>query len=180
MFKKAKLLLLGAAALVSLVGCGESQKEVCSPDDEFCQNENPTVQGFEMYVIGSHWNSWDPATIKSAEGCAFAKQSDGTYIWSATITQEMVDAWCGFKFIADNSWGSQYGMEDVNYNKSNDAFKEMVGEKSNYVKGTSDRSNIEIKKAGTVEVVFDPANFESEQTTATTYTNKFAVTFTVA
>lgn len=179
MLKKAKLLLIGAAALVSLVGCG-TKTETCTDEDEFCQNDNPTIQGIEMYVVGSHWNSWDPSTIKDAEGCSFKKQSDGTYTWSATITQEMVDAWCGFKFIADNSWSSQYGMEDVNYEKSNDAFKEMVGEKENFKEDTKNRSNVVVTKAGTIEIEYDPTNFTSEQTSATTYTNKFAVTFTAA
>lgn len=179
MFKKAKLLLLGAAALVSLVGCGQSQDHSGS-EDEFDQNDSE-FDGFEMYVVGSHWNSWTPATIKEAEGCKFEKQ-EGTavQVWTATITQEMVDAWCGFKFISDSSWSSQFGMEDVNYDKSNQEFIDMVGAKENFHEGTSNRNNIVVTKPGTIKVEYDPLNYDAVETTLTTYTNKFAVTFTAS
>lgn len=179
MLKKAKLLLIGAAALVCLVGCGKTEDHSGS-EDEFDQNQNE-FDGFEMYVVGQYWNNWTPATIKEAEGCKFQKQ-EGTavQVWTATITQEMVDAWCGFKFISDSSWSSQFGMEDVNFDKSNQEFKDMVGAKEDYKEGTNNRSNIEIKKAGTIKVEYDPLNYDATETSATTYTNKFAVTFTAS
>lgn len=184
MFKKVNMLLCAAASLFLVASCGESKPS--TGDDDFDQNDNPTVQGFEMYVIGSHWNSWTPATIKEAEGCAFKKDSSsGLYTIDFEVTQDMIDAWCGFKFIADNSWTSQYGMEDLNWEKCNDTFKEQFKNedgsqktKKDWKEGTSNRSNVVMTTPGKVHIEYNPANFESEEANSTTYTNKFVITLT--
>ena len=69
MFKKrnllAALLLLSTAG--GLVACGETSSEP-TVDNEFEQNTDESMfEEASMYVIGSHWNNWDPATIKEAE-----------------------------------------------------------------------------------------------------------------
>ena len=77
MFKKrnllAALLLLSTAG--GLVACGETSSEP-TVDNEFEQNTDESMfEEASMYVIGSHWNNWDPATIKEAEGCTFTKSA---------------------------------------------------------------------------------------------------------
>ena len=59
MFKMKKILLVGGALLL-LAGCSKPA------EPEFEQNEDPIVEGFTMYIIGSHWNNWDTKTIKEA------------------------------------------------------------------------------------------------------------------
>jgi hypothetical protein len=100
----------------------------------------------------------------------------------------MIDAWCGFKFIAGPSWGAQYGMEDVDFSKSNDAFKnQYVDEEGNvkpktaWAEGTGNRSNVEAKVPGTFHIEYYFLNFESETLeNGNTHSNKFVITFTPA
>ena len=47
MFKMKKILLVGGALLL-LAGCSKPA------EPEFEQNEDPIVEGFTMYMIGSH------------------------------------------------------------------------------------------------------------------------------
>ncbi len=181
MFKKVKALLCGTAALLMLVGCGGGSSD---GSDDFDQNTDPHGQGITMYVIGSHFNSWTPDTIKDNKDCAFVKDSStGLYTIDLTITQEMIDAWCGFKFIATNSWSEQYGMEDLNWEACNAKFKEQYKNedgsqktKEAWHEGASNRSNVEAKTPGKFHIEYNPANFETETIEGVTCTKKFTIT----
>ena len=90
----------------------------------------------------------------------------------------LADDYCGFKFIASNSWTSQYGMEDINWEKSNKAFTDQFeGGKYAFKEGTSNRSNIAPKLAGTYHVEFYALDFTAENKNSTVYTNKFVITY---
>ena len=177
-----KKLLLGALAVLgttaALIGC--------STEPEFEQNTSSyEVPEETMYIIGSHWNSWTPATIAEAEpSCRFTRSAEDPNIYEidVTVTQAMIDAWCGFKFIAGNSWSVQFGMEDVDFENSNAAFRAAHGNKEDYKKGSSDRSNIEVKTPGTYHIEYNPFNFASVETDngAGNYTCKFVIEFTPA
>ena len=67
MFKMKKILLVGGA-LFLLAGCTPAEPE-------FEQNEDPIVEGFSMYIIGSHWNKWKPESIKEADSHMMKKQN---------------------------------------------------------------------------------------------------------
>ena len=172
MFKMKKILLVGGALLL-LAGCSKPA------EPEFEQNEDPVIEGFSMYIIGSHWNNWDTKTIKEANpSCAFTyDEKTKLYVYDATITEEMLTGWVGFKFISSNSWDSQYGMEDVDYSICNDTFKTMVGDKAQYTKGASDRSNIVATVAGTYHITYNPADFRSDTLdNGNTHSYKFGIT----
>jgi len=174
MFKRTKSLFCGIAAILLLAGCGGQPS---TGDDDFDQNNKPQGQGFEMYVIGSNWNSWNPDTIKEAAGCAFKKDaSTGVYTIDLTITDEMAGK-AEFKFIATNSWNDQYGMEDVNWEASNDAFKNQYPGKTkhDWHEGTSNRSNIKVVTSGSWHIEYNPANFTGEEFEGVPYANKFTI-----
>ncbi|MDY4158646.1 MAG: hypothetical protein SOY02_00095 [Candidatus Onthovivens sp.] len=168
MFKMKKILLVGGALLL-LAGCSEP---------EFEQNEDPIVEGFSMYIVGSHWNNWEPSTIKEANpSCAFTyDEATKLYVYDATVTADMLKGWVGFKFISGNSWDSQYGMEDIDYSICNDTFTTMVGVKAQYKEGAKNRSNIVAKVAGTYHITYNPADFRSDTIKdGVTHTYKFGI-----
>lgn len=170
MFKMKKILLVGGA-LFLLAGCTPAEPE-------FEQNEDPVIEGFSMYIIGSHWNKWKPESIKEADpSCAFTyDEATKLYVYDATITDEMVKGEIAFKFISSNAWASQYGMEDIDYSICNDTFKTMVGDKAKYTKGASDRSNIVATVAGTYHITYNPADFRSDTIKdGVTHTYKFGI-----
>lgn len=189
---KAKKFFAGLLTLLCLATLLVS----CGP--EFEQNTDEIPANINMYIIGSHWNSWDPGTIEKANpSCAFVVDPESSglevkYTYTITVTQAMIDAWCGFKFIATPGWESQFGMEDVDYSKSNEAFiKEVVGDKNNdgkcdindkytFKEGTSNRNNVVATKPGTYVIEYYPYNFSSETVNGVLYQNKFAVLFTPA
>lgn len=182
--------LLGLFALVS---CGEEE----APADEFEQNEETFVPDINMWVVGSHWNSWDPTTLDKANpSCAFVKDetSEGLntkYTYTLTVDQAMIDAWCGFKMVGALGWSPQYGMEDVDFEKSNQAFLDMVGDKNEdgvcdakdkyaFAEGVSNRNNIVVTAPGTLVIEYYPYNFAAEEVEGVPYSCKFVVTFTPA
>ena len=166
--------------------------------DEFDQNENEFVPENNMWIIGSHFNSWDPATIDQANpSCKFVKDEassglDTKYVYTVVVTQDMIDSWCGFKFIAQNDWSpAQFGMEDVDFEKSNEAFLNMIGDvnedgkvdaqdKYFFHEGTSNRNNVVITAPGTYVIEYYPYNFASEEVGGVPYSCKFAIQFTPA
>lgn len=155
--KITKLLLLplcAAAVLGAAVGCGGTSS---SSEDEFDVNSNPVRDNFDMWIVGSDWANWTPEDVGKEQ--QFERQSDGTYKYTVTITTEKDESWWGFKFIAGNTWTSQFGMEDIDYEKCNDAFKELVKTttvteddtdgvttyeeyKAKWKEGTGNRSNV--------------------------------------
>ena len=196
-----KKVLLAALVMASVSGGLMSCNEVTptptptpvepSVDNEFEQNTDTSqFEAATMYVIGSHWNSWDTATIETAEGCAFTASATipNCLEIDVVITPEMlVNAeggynFTGFKFIAGPSWNIQYGMEDIDWAKSNDAFKALFANgKDAFKEGTSNRSNVEPKAAGTYHIEYYPLNFESTTLdNGNTHSNKFVVTYTPA
>ncbi len=198
--KITKLLLLplcAAAVLGAAVGCGGTTS---SSEDEFDVNSSPTRENFDMWIVGSDWASWTPAEV--GEEQQFERQSDGSYKYTVTITTEKDESWWGFKFIASNTWTTQFGMEDIDYEKCNDEFKALVKTtngintyeeyKAKWKEGTGNRSNVSFCQhqaadetydhagAGTYEIIYNPANFESEEANSTTYSHKFVINFTQA
>ena len=180
MFNKKALLaaalLLGTAG--GLVACGE--EPATSIKDEFVQNESE-FEGYTMYVIGSDWNSWNVATVNENAACTFTKSATKPNVFEITleVTEAMVKAGCGFKFVASNSWTSQYGMEDINFEASNKGFTDQFKDgKYAFKEGTGNRSNISPKLAGTYHVEFHALDFTAEDKNQTTYTNKFVITYT--
>lgn len=203
--KITKLLLLplcAAAVLGAAVGCGGTSSE-----DEFDVNSNPVRDNFDMWIVGSDWANWEPKDVGKEQ--QFERQSDGTYKYTVTITTERDESWWGFKFIAGNTWTSQFGMEDIDYEKCNDAFKQLVKTttiteddtdgvttyeeyKAKWKEGTGNRSNVSFCQhkaadetydhagAGTYDIIYNPSNFESVEANSTTYSHKFVINFTKA
>ena len=187
--KKYLLATLVLASVSGLVACGEptASEEPSTPvvDDEFEQNTDTSLfEAASMYVIGSHWNNWDTATIETAEGCAFTASATipNCLEIDVVVTAEMLTGWVGFKFIAGPSWSIQYGMEDVDFTKSNAAFTSQFPDgKGVFTEGTSNRNNVCPTQAGTYHIEYYPLNFESTTIdNGNTHSNKFVVTFTAA
>ncbi len=199
--KITKLLLLplcAAAVLGAAVGCGGTS----SSEPEFDVNSNPTVEGFDMWVVGSAWASWEPKNVN--DSLKFSKSNGSAALtYTVTITNAADEAYWGFKFIGQKSWSpSQYGMEDIDYENCNEAFKTLVKDyynvknyteyKAKWHEGTSNRSNVQFGEnkdasgafthlgAGTYKITYNPANFDSVDENDTTYSHKFVVEFTKA
>lgn len=180
----AAVLLLGTAG--GLASCGE---------EEFEQNTGEYVAPEEtMYVVGSHWNGWwGEANVAAgpAEGTAFTRSTEDSnvYEYDLVITSEMASGWVGFKFTASAGWGTQYGMEDVDYAGCNQAFLDIIAKpnKNDLTGPSSNRSNIEFKNGGaeivgTYHIEYRPFNFASTAVDngAGTYGEKFTIEFTPA
>lgn len=185
MFNKKALLLVGCAFL--LVGCGGAAAD---EGMDYEQNTNPEIVESEMYIIGSHWNNWDPASIKEANpSCKFVKNEEGLYEYTATVTADMAGAWVGFKFIGTNSWNQQYGAEDIDIDACNDAYKTLIGytDRAGYEainkEGVSNRTNvinttIDASYVGTYLITYNPFDFRSSGDLP--YGYKFVIDFTPA
>ena len=187
-------LLLGLFTLAACAPKTDLPDIPAAEDGEFDQNEETYVPDIHMWVVGSHWNSWDPTTLTDAQ--AFVKDEnsaglDTKYVYTLTVTQDMIDAWCGFKMVGAYGWSPQYGMEDVDFEKSNQAFLDMVGDKNEdgvcdakdkylFTEGTSNRNNIVVTKPGTLVIEYYPYNFASEEVDGVPYACKFVVNFTPA
>ena len=199
--KKLFIGLFVLLGLFTLASCGQEDKAdtnlpdiPAAEDGEFDQNEETYVPDINMWVVGSHWNSWDPNTLGAEQ--AFVKDEtsaglDTKYTYSLTVTQDMIDAWCGFKMVGALGWSPQYGMEDVDFEKSNQAFLDMVGDENEdgvcdkndkyfFHEGTSNRNNIVVTVPGTLVIEYYPYNFASETVNDVPYACKFVVTFTPA
>ena len=198
--KKLFIGLFVLLGLFSLVSCGSddegnTETPVVTPDDgEFEQNPETFIPDIKMWIVGSHWQSWTPGNLTDAE--AFVKDEtsaglDTKYTYTVVVTQEMIDAWCGFKMVGALGWSPQYGMEDVDFEKSNQAFLDMVGDvnedgvcdkndKYFFHEGTSNRNNIVVTTPGTLVIEYYPYNFASETVNDVPYACKFVVTFTPA
>ena len=194
--KKLIAFVFAAFAVLGLVSCGKQD----NPTDDFGQNNDEFVANIEVFIVGSHWNSWTPDYDKISvanPSCKFVKDEKSVgletkYVYTATVTQEMIDAWCGFKFVSISGWGTQWGMEDIDFEKSNEAFlKQIVGDadkngtidkndKYAYHEGTSNRNNVVATKPGTYVIEYYPYNFASETVNDVPYSCKFAVQFTPA
>lgn len=170
----AAVLLLGTAG--GLVACGQDT------GNDFEQNTDESqFEEASMYVIGSHWNNWSESTILEAEGCAFTKSATipNCLEIDIVVTDAMLEGWVGFKFIASNSWTAQYGMEDIDWTKSNEAFTSQYPDgKDAFTEGSSNRSNICPTKAGTYHVEFYPLNFDNiPLANGNSHSNKFVITY---
>ena len=180
--------VLGAATL-TLASCGQK--------DEFDQNTENIPAKINMYIVGSHWNNWNPSTIADTADFTFMLDENSSglnnkYVYTANVTAENVAAWCGFKFVGATGWEPQYGMEDVDFSKCNEAFlTQVVGDKNNdgkvdvkdkytFREGTSNRNNIVATVPGTYVIEYYPYNFTSETVDGVLYQNKFVITFTPA
>ncbi len=181
MFNKTKVLLCSLAVLggLGLVACNQQPDE----RDSFEQNTNKFEANEEMYIIGSHWHGWDNIkTIKEANpSCRFTRVTSNEYTFDAVVTADMVanGANAEFKFIASNSWNVQYGMEDVDFDECNAAFKALFPDKTkeSWNQGSSNRSNVTVNKAGTYHISYDPYNFKTDDAGRSF---KFVIDFTAA
>ena len=192
MFKMRTLLVLGAAFV--LVGCNQPQQKAADEGMDYDQKTNPDVTPFEMYLVGSV-TDWDPAKVAGElkEQTQFHK-IEGSAKLEYTLT--VPDAsWVGFKFIAAGSWSEQYGVEDIDIEHCNDAFKEVIGFgegktyadldafRLHYKAPTSNRSNVggddfHLAAGSTVKITYDPLDFRSDSANDTTYTYKFVLDYT--
>jgi len=185
MIQKKSVAVALAAGLMALCACGSTKK---SSDDEFVVNSNKFEFTAEMYIIGSHWNGWDPKTIKEANpSCAFThvEGSKTKLEYTALVTAEMVASEGGvaFKFIASNSWSVQYGMEDVDLDSCNDAFKKLYEGKTHedFKEGSSNRTNVlngtNAAFVGSYHIVYNAIDFRSNDVGGS---YKFVIDFTPA
>ena len=190
--KKLFIGLFVLLGLFTLASCGEDKEEVNA--GEFEQNQEEYVPEINMWVVGSHWNSWDPTTLTDAYAFVKDETTSGLnvkFTFTVEVTQEMIDSWCGFKMVGALGWNPQYGMEDVDYSKCNQAFIDMIGDKNEdgvcdakdkyaFKEGTSNRNNIVVTAPGTLVIEYYPYNFASENVDGVDYSCKFAVQFTPA
>lgn len=192
MFKTKKIALVGLsmAALIggSLVGCGSETVE-----PEFEQNTSVQTEGFKLAVVGSQWKNWNPKEAFESADLNFTKQSSGLFTYTVTITSEIASGWWGFKFVGQADWNpAQYGLEDIDFDSCNAAFKKLVTDKNSdvtdatsyYAKfkgGSSNRTNISSdaldSKAGAFDITYNPANFWSDEDG---HSHKIVVNFTAA
>lgn len=189
MFNKKLLLILASSML--LVACGTKPAASSGDGQDYEQATSTDASGYSMYIVGSSWNSWNPDNIEEQANCKFQKEASGKLSYDAVITTGMIDSWQGFKFIAHNGWGEQYGVEDIDIEKCNAAFQAVMGVatheelEATFTSPTSNRSNVvgatvTASHVGTYHIEFDPTNFDSKETDKTTYTYKFVVNFTAA
>lgn len=196
--KKLLVFALSALAVAGLASCGNNTR-VDDPND-FDQNKEEIKADIQVFIVGSHWNSWTPDYDKISvanPSCKFVldETSSGLntkYTFTATVTQEMIDAWCGFKFVGTMGWSSQWGMEDIDFAKCNKDFLEKVvgdlnedgkcdeNDKYTFKEGTSNRNNVVATAPGTYVIEYYPYNFASETKNDVPYSYKFAVQFTPA
>lgn len=187
MLKKG-LALFGAVLMLASVSACDSGTKWEQNSNSFEKPENA------MYIIGSSWNSWAPDTIKEANpSCKFSDVADSeTKVFTVEITEELNKAWWGFKFISSNAWADQYGAEDVDFEKCNDAFKALFKNEDGtlmtyadyqvkFAEGKSNRSNISLSGVegcvGTYKITYDPYNFETITGAKTEYSHKFVIDF---
>lgn len=187
MFKK-RMVIIGLAALASLGMAG------CNKGDELdFERVSVEPESFDMWVVGSAWANWTPANVSDTE--KFTRNADGLMEYTVTVDHS---GWWGFKFISTKAWSAQYGMEDVDYEKCNQAFKDELTAldatvvdytsfKAKYKEGTGNRSNVSLydeKKEnvgnGTYKITYDPTNFETIDENDTTYSHKFVIEYTKA
>lgn len=170
MFNKTKVLLCSLAVLggLGLVACNQQPDE----RDSFEQNSTSFV-GYEMYIVGNGWNNWGVDTIKEANpSCKFTKVNSTEFTFDAVVTADMVTGnddkgnpkKAEFKFVASNSWSEQYGMEDVDFDACNKAFKDLFpGKTKESWKGASNnRTNVAVDQAGTFHIKYNPLDFRAD------------------
>lgn len=184
MIQKKSVALAFAASLMALCACGSNQAK--KTDDEFEVNSNHFEFSAEMYIVGSGWNNWDPKTIKEANpSCAFThvEGSKTKLEYTAVVTAEMAAGYVGFKFIESNKWDVQYGMEDVDLDSCNDAFKKLYEGKTHedFKEGSNNRTNIlngtNAAFEGSYHIVYNPIDFRSNDVGGS---YKFVIDFTPA
>ena len=125
-------------------------------------------------------------TIKEANpSCAFThvEGSKTKLEYTAVVTAEMAAGYVGFKFIESNKWDVQYGMEDVDLDSCNDAFKKLYEGKTHedFKEGSKNRTNIlngtNAAFEGSYHIVYNPIDFRSNDVGGS---YKFVIDFTPA
>lgn len=189
MFKLRTLAVLGAALM--LVGCNQPANNKAADDGmDYDQETDPVVKPFEMYIVGSHW-TWTPAEVVAdkKELCQFSKvEGTAKLKYEFDVTKAMVDEWFGFKFVAAGSWAEQYGLEDLDIESCNAAFKELVGYtdldtfRAAHKEGKGNRSNVTPSghaEGGHFVITYDPLDFRTATTEAGgEYTYHFVIDYT--
>lgn len=181
MFKKRALVVLLAAGL--LAGCNQPKTDGM----DYEQATDVPTSPYEMYVVGSHFNSWTPDTIKATDNFKFQPVTGTSKLsYEITITQAMHDEWFGFKFIESNSWSVQYGMEDVDIENCNQAFKTLIGfttveaYRETYKEGKGNRSNVapassSLTVGAKLNITYDPFDYRADGD----YTYHFVIDYNV-
>ena len=147
------------------------------------------ISDSEIYIIGSHWNGWNVDTIKeAAPSLRFEKSAEDpeVYVYETYITEEMVATWVGFKFVTDNTWNTQFGLEDVDFENSNQAFLDLleVSNKDELTNPPANRTNVQFKEGALVPgkfiIKYYPLNSEDKEMTTNGseyYTNQIVIEF---
>lgn len=187
--------ILGALSLAACFSIfGLAACDSSSDGDEFEENVDPEVEKPAMYVVGGIAvdGNWTPAKVVENTANAFTLDATSEGLntkltYTVTLTESQVPV--EFKFIGDGSWNNQYGLEDVDFEASNEAFLISVGDlnsdgeynkEDKYSKqgSTSNRTNIAVTDPGTYVIDYYPYNFASEEVNGTTYSSKFVITAT--
>lgn len=168
-----KKIFVGAVAALSIIGlaaCGGTTTQ--DDGQDYDQNTNVTSPSLVVSIVGAgeKYANWSPADSAKNSACLFTKISSSHY---QLVVKDMVassdTAWVGFKFVQDGSWGTQYGVEDMDWAKSTPGF--VKGTAADYNEGTSNRSNFEPLLSGTMTVDFYPYYFLDS-----TLSNKLVIT----
>lgn len=155
MFKKRLLMLACAGLLVTgLAACGSKENQDYEQSDGF---EAKTLV-VSAVGAGDMFSNWDPAASAKNPACLFSKIDSSHYQLTVKgVPVSTADNYVGFKIVQDGSWSTQYGVEDMDWNKSTAGF--VKGEKADYKEGTSNRSNFEVQISGDVTIDFYPYYF---------------------
>ena len=150
MFKNSVLAVLGAAVLgLCIVGCGETGDGM-----DYEQNTDvPEAATLVVSIVGADFGSWDPAKSAADTNCLFKKVDSSHY----QLVVAEVKVGSEFKFVQDGGWSTQYGVEDMDWNKSTAGI--ITGTKADYNEGTSNRSNFKLIKGGKMTVDYYPYYF---------------------
>ena len=152
---KKGLMLLACGLLIGAVtACGQTK-----PDDgmDFEQNTNVPEVVYNVSIVGTKWANWDAAASGKDENCQLKKTEDPTiYAIETDITTND-----GFKIILDGGWSTQYGMEDIDWEKSTEGL--LVGKKEDYNGGATTRSDIKVTRDTTIRVEYHPYYFINKE-----------------
>lgn len=156
MIKKRGLLVLGCALLTLGASSCTVETPNTKPNDNIVDDGNdyeqstPQVTETVYSVVGSKFADWDPAV--SMTQCKFNKVSSKLYRFETTV--EVGDE---FKIISGGTWGDQYGVEDLDWEKSTEGV--IGGKQEDYNEGKGNRSNFKIAKAGELTIELHPYYF---------------------
>ncbi|MGP1414095.1 MAG: hypothetical protein ACTTID_03100 [Bacillales bacterium] len=149
---KRKSILLAALLATSVIGLSACNKGGNDDGGMFEQSEVPS-ETYHFSIVGSHYANWNPGESAKDEKLKFKKVTNEHYTFTVDkVWKSEDDNYFGFKFVQDGTWTCQYGVEDLNFEKSEVSI--LPKAKEEYTSDKNNRSNFEFN--GTYEnVVFD-------------------------